>query len=140
MTRVELAKRWEVHPEDPTDSFARLQVSTAEELRRLFVEQFYFGCEGDDPVMPSAFDGDRNPGHMRLHAIFGSDIGHWDVPLMERVLEEVYEPLEEGMLDETDLRDFVFGNPVRLWTSTNPHFFEGTAVEQAAATLVASET
>jgi hypothetical protein len=139
-TRQELAKRWNVHPEDPTDSFANLQISTADELRRLFVERFYFGCEGDDPVMPSAFDDERNPGRVRLRAVFGSDIGHWDVPLMEEVLEEVYEPLDEGIVTAADLRDLVFGNPVRLWTSTNPRFFEGTVVEQAAAELVASET
>ena len=33
----------------------------ADELRRLFVERFYFGCEGDDPVMPAAFDVRRDP-------------------------------------------------------------------------------
>jgi hypothetical protein len=139
-TREELARRWEVHPEDPTDSFAALQISTEDELRRLFVERFSFGCEGDDPVMPSAFDVTRNPGGVRFQAVFGSDIGHWDVPLMEEVLEEMYEPFEKGMLDEADLRDFVFANPVRLWSSTNPQFFVGTAVEQAAAALRASET
>jgi predicted TIM-barrel fold metal-dependent hydrolase len=135
----EVAERWVVHPEDPTDSFASLHISTADELQQLFVDRFYFGCEGDDPVMPSAFDAMRNPGHARLRATFGSDIGHWDVPLMEEVLEEVYEPLEHGVIDEDDLRDFVFANPVRLWTSTNPHFFEGTVVEQAAAALVAND-
>jgi hypothetical protein len=139
-TRDELAKRWEVHPEDPTDSFSALPVSTAEELRALFVERFYFGCEGDDPVMPSAFDVARNPGGARLHAVFGSDIGHWDVPLMDEVIEEVYEPLEEGRLEPRDLRDFVFTNPVRLWTAVNPRFFEGTTVERDAALVVASET
>jgi predicted TIM-barrel fold metal-dependent hydrolase len=139
-TREELAKRWAVDPEDPTDSFACLQVASADELRRLFVDRFYFGCEGDDPVMPSAFDATRNPGGVRLHATYGSDIGHWDVPLMDEVLEEVYEPLEHGVIDEEDLRDFVFANPVRLWTSTNPRFFEGTVVEHAAAKLVGSDT
>ena len=104
-------------------------------MRRLFVERFYFGCEGDDPVMPAAFDVRRNPGRTRLQAVFGSDIGHWDVPLMDEVLEEVYEPLEHGMLDEADLRDFVFTNPVRLWTSANPEFFTGTIVEHAAAAV-----
>jgi predicted TIM-barrel fold metal-dependent hydrolase len=138
-TREELARRWDVHPEDPTDSFAQLPLSTADELRQLFVDRFYFGCEGDDPVMPSAFDAMRNPGHARLHATFGSDIGHWDVPLMEEVLEEVYESLEHGLVDEDDLRDFVFANPVRLWTSTNPHFFDGTAVERAAAEAVGND-
>ena len=138
-SRDELAKRWYVDPEDPTDSFPRLHVSSAEELQRLFVERFYFGCEGDDPVMPSAFDTLRNPGAMRFHATFGSDIGHWDVPLMEEVLEEVYEPFQHGAIDEADLRDFVFANPVRLWTSTNRNFFVGTVVEDAAAALVASQ-
>jgi predicted TIM-barrel fold metal-dependent hydrolase len=135
MSREALAKRWKVHPEDPTDSFTALNVTTTDELRRLFVDSFYFGCEGDDPVMPSAFDARRNPGRVRLHATFGSDIGHWDVPLMEEVLEEVYEPVEEGLLDPAALRDFVFANPVRLWTSTNPQFFKGTVVEQAAAEI-----
>ena len=46
---------------------------------------------------------------------------------MDEVLEEVYEPLEDGMLDDADLRDFVFTNPVRLWTSVNPDFFAGTS-------------
>jgi hypothetical protein len=130
-TRAELARRWVVNPEDPSDSFARLPVHTAEELQRLFVDRFYFGCEGDDPVTASAFDAARNPGGLRLHATFGSDIGHWDVPLMEEVLEEVHEPI-----DDDDLRDFVFANPVRLWTAGNPRFFDGTVVERAATDLL----
>src|SRR5579864_4107264 len=77
-SREELAERWAAHPEDPTDSFASLRVSTSDELRRLFVERFYFGCEGDDPVTASAFDARHNPGGVRLGAVFGSDIGHWD--------------------------------------------------------------
>jgi hypothetical protein len=82
------------------------------------VERFYFGCESDDPVMPSAFEDVRKPGVVRLHAIFGSDTGSLDVPLMEEALGEVCEPLEEGILDGTDLRVFVFGDRVRLSTST----------------------
>ena len=78
----------------------------------------------------------RNPGGVRLRATFGSDIGHWDVPLMQEVLEEVYEPLEDGRIDADDLRDFVFTNPVQLWTSANPAFFAGTVVEAAAAAVV----
>jgi len=135
-SRNELARRWDVHPEDPTDSFARLTVSSGDDLQRLFVDRFYFGCEADDPVMASAFDTLRNPGHVRLHATFGSDLGHWDVPLMDAILEEVYEPLDDGLIDADDLRDFVFINPVRLWTATNPAFFDGTVVEHAAKAVV----
>jgi hypothetical protein len=58
---------------------------------------------------------------------------------MEAVLDEVYEQVEEGRLDQADLRDFVFANPVRLWTSTNPQFFKGTAVEDAAAAVIGTD-
>src|SRR5215211_7427805 len=110
-TREELARRWAVDPEDPTDSFVRLPVTSKDELQQLFVERFYFGCEADDPVTASAFDAARNPGGHRLHATFGSDIGHWDVPLMAEVLEELHEPVEDGLISDDDLRDFVFTNP-----------------------------
>jgi predicted TIM-barrel fold metal-dependent hydrolase len=138
-SRDELARRWQVDPEDPTDSFAALPVGTRDELHQLFIDRFYFGCEGDDPVMPSAFDAARNPGHVRFNAVFGSDIGHWDVPLMEAVLEEVYESVEDGLVEESDLREFLFANPVRMWTATNPGFFAGTVVERAAAAVVGDE-
>ena len=43
--------------------------------------------------------------------------------------------VENGLLDDAGLRDFVFANPARLWTATNPRFFEGTVVEHAVAAL-----
>jgi predicted TIM-barrel fold metal-dependent hydrolase len=135
-SRDELTRRWKLDPEDPSDSFTRLPVESARELQQLFVDRFYFGCEGDDPVTASAFDAPRNPGRLRLHAVFGSDIGHWDVPVMEEVLEELIEPLDDGVITADDLRDFVFADPVRLWTSTNRRFFEGTVVDDAAAAVV----
>jgi hypothetical protein len=36
-----------------------------------------------------------------------------------------------------DFRDFTFANAVRLWGSGNPSFFEGAAVADAAAALLA---
>jgi predicted TIM-barrel fold metal-dependent hydrolase len=134
--RATIAERWKVNAEDPTDSFARLNIADKHELRRLFTNNFHFGCEGDDPIMPSAFLARYNPGRVRFKAVFGSDIGHWDVPRMAEVLEEVYEPIEKEVIDPADLREFIFGNPVRLWTAGNAEFFKGTAVEQAAARLL----
>jgi hypothetical protein len=32
------------------------------------------------PVTVSAFDAPANPGNVRFNAVYGSDIGHWDVP------------------------------------------------------------
>jgi hypothetical protein len=56
---------------------------------------------------------------------------------MTEVLHEAYELVEEGLISDTDFLDFVFANPVRLWSANNPNFFKGTAVEQAATTILA---
>jgi hypothetical protein len=68
-------------------------------------------------------------------AILGSDLGHWDVPDFDAPLEETYELLEDGILDADQFRDFVFANPVRFYSSLNPDFFAGTAVEKEAAAI-----
>ena len=72
-----------------------------------------------------------NPVGAKLKPVFGSDIGHWDVPDFRRVLEEAWELVEHGLLDTEGFRDFTFANPVRLWAGTNPGFFKGTSVEEA---------
>ena len=70
---------------------------------------------------------------MRLHALYGSDLGHWDVPEMDEAAEEAHELVEHGLIGEEDFRAMVWRDPVRFWTSTNPDFFKGTVVEHAAA-------
>ena len=55
---------------------------------------------------------------------------------MSRVMPDVLEPLDAGWLSAEDLRDFVFTNPVSLYTDTNPDFFEGTAVEGEVRSLL----
>jgi hypothetical protein len=115
------------------DDWARCGIEKAEDIRDLFVPNFYFGCEADDPLNATAFNSKMNPFGARLRAIFSSDIGHWDVPDMTEVLEEAYDLVEHGVITEADFRDFVFTNPVTLWTGMNPDFFKGTVVEQAAA-------
>jgi predicted TIM-barrel fold metal-dependent hydrolase len=121
--------------EDPArlDEFASVGVASAEALARLFAERFHFGCEADDPLNALAFDRARNPFGLRLHALFGSDIGHWDVPEIAEVLVEAWELVEEGVVAEEDFRRFAFASPVAFWTAGNPRFFEGTAVGEAAA-------
>ena len=68
-----------------------------------------------------------------ISAMFSSDIGHWDVPEMTEVLEEAFENVEKGWLNEAQFRDFVFGNAMRFYTDTNRDFFRGTSVELAVA-------
>ena len=111
------------------DDFAACNIQKASDIRDLFVPNFYFGCEADDPVNSWAFRSNVNPYGARINAIFGSDIGHFDVPDMTAVLPEAYEGVEDGIITEEDFSDFVFGNPIRLWTDMNPNFFKGTAVE-----------
>ena len=118
-------------PEEARDEFAACRISSAEDIKDVFTRQFFFGCEADDPMNAIAFDAKSSPLGARLHAIFSSDIGHWDVPEMSGVLPEAWELVEEGLLDETDFRDFVFASPVALFAHSNPDFFEGTTVEAA---------
>ena len=79
------------------------------------------------------------PGGEPLRAIFGSDVGHWDVPDMRDVLHEAYELVEEGRLDAKQFRDFTFENAARFYTDTNPGFFEGTAIAEPARSWVAAQ-
>jgi len=80
--------------------------------------------------MGTAFDA-------KLLALYGSDIGHWDVPDMRECAEEAYELVEHGMVKLEELREFLFVNPVKFWTATNPDFFKGTAVEHEARKVAA---
>ncbi len=127
-TRLDdLANRENAHE---LDDFAAAQISSADDLRTLFAERLYFGCEADDPTTAWAFD---PRGKTRLRPILGSDVGHFDVIDMSEVLEEAYELVDDGLITEADFRDFVFANTARLHTALNPDFFKGTVVEDAVA-------
>jgi len=128
----EIDARSLTRPEAPEqlDDFAACGIRRAEDIRDLFASSFYFGCEADDPINAWAFNRKFNPYGARLNALFGSDIGHFDVPDMGEVLPEAHELVEEGLITQDDFRDFVFGNAARFWTNGNPDFFKGTAVEK----------
>ena len=119
------------------DDFAACKITRKEDVRDLFVTPFYFGCEADDPINAWAFNRGANPLGARLNAIFGSDIGHFDVQDMAGVLPEAYELVEHELITADDFRDFTFANAVRLWGTQNPKFFEGTRVAKAAAAVLA---
>ncbi len=117
------------------DDYAACEITRKEDWIDLYVRPFYFGCEADDRCNVWAFSR-ANPFGARLNAIFGSDIGHFDVPDMRMVLPEAYELVEEGLITPDDFRDFTFANAVRLWGTQNPHFFEGTVVAKEAAEVL----
>jgi len=123
---------------DLLDEFAACGIERAEDFHELFVAPFFCGCEADDPMTTTAFNTDVNPFGARLNAMFGSDIGHWDVPDMTEVLEEAMEMVEHELITADDFRNFVFANPVRFYTKANPSFFDGTRVESAVAGMLAA--
>ena len=83
-----------------------------------------------------AFNERSNPFGAQLRTLFGSDIGHFDVPDMAHVLPESYELVDEGLMTQENYRDFVFTNPVQFFGEANPDFFRGTPVEKEARALL----
>jgi predicted TIM-barrel fold metal-dependent hydrolase len=126
-------------PEDMLDEWAACGIEKAEDIKSLFVDRFYFGCEADDPLTSMAFNTKVNPFGAELHAMMGSDIAHWDVPDMEEVLEEAWEMVDHGWIDEAAFRKFTFENPAKFYTGTNPAFFKGTIVEGAVDAYLAGD-
>jgi predicted TIM-barrel fold metal-dependent hydrolase len=114
------------------DDFAACRAASVADVRELFGPRFWFGCEADDPGAAWALQNG-------LHAMFGSDIGHFDVPDMASVVPSAWSLVTTGLLDEEQFHEYVFSNVVRLHGAMNPRFFEGTAVANAAACLLASE-
>ncbi len=118
------------------DEWAMSGVRDEAGFARIF-ENFFFGCEADDPSVFRALDSRANPMRARLQPIFSSDIGHWDVPDIKTVLLESHKLVDKGLLGDSDYRDFVFTYPARLHLKVNPDFFAGTVVEGAVSRLAA---
>jgi len=135
VSRLDEFERWVTRgmgsalPEE-LDDFAASKIEKKEDIRDLFVPNFYFGCESDDPTVTYAFAAQANPFGAKLGAVLSSDISHFDVPDMTEVLEEAWELVEDKGMSEEDFYAFTFGNAVKLWASLNPDFFTGTAVEK----------
>ena len=121
------------------DEFHACNITRAEDLVERFAQPFFFGCEADDPYAGAALRGEGMPFGKPLQAMFSSDIGHWDVADASGIAAEAYEQLEDGLMTETQYRDFMFGNAARLHGGMNPNFFKGTAVQQAAHEILSAE-
>lgn len=131
---IEIATMFKNLPEPKAevyDDFAESLIESADDIVAVFRDQFYFGCEADDPMNAVAFKRDALPHGLKLNAMFASDVGHWDVPDMREVLPEAWELVEDAHITSSDFRDFTFGNIARMLASTNPRFFDGTVVEDA---------
>ena len=118
------------------DDFHKTGMKSAKDVEGLFIPRFYIGCEADDRSVAWAFNTSVNPYGAKVRALFGSDIGHWDVVDVGTILEEAYEMVEKGLIAEDDFKEFVFWNPVELHTQMNPDFFKGSRVEQDVAKFI----
>jgi len=112
-----------------SNDFAHVDIQSKDDVRRLFAENFYFGCEADDPMTAIAFDDRMN---LRLKPLFGSDISHFDVVDPAEVLEEAWELVDDRLISEENFRQFTFDNVVELYGRMNSDFFSGTVVENQA--------
>ncbi len=110
-----------------SDDFARVKIESPQEIRKLYAENFYFGCEADDPMTVMAFN---DKAGLKLKAMMGSDIGHFDVPDPTEVIEEAWEMVEHGLITEENFREFTLTNVVELHAGMNPDFFKGTVIEK----------
>jgi predicted TIM-barrel fold metal-dependent hydrolase len=118
------------------DEFAAAGVTSVEDILEPFEQRLFFGCEADDPLVGFAFGLDLEGTPATLRPILGSDVSHWDAPVMGDVVVEAYELLEHGVLTPDQFRAFTFENPVRLHGGANPSFFEGTPVAADAAAVL----
>ena len=120
-------------PPEELDDFAGTGINGGRDILRIFDNNFYFGSEADDRMTAVAFDTKLNHYGAKMNAVLGSDIGHWDVPDMTKVMVEAYELVDDGFMDEEAFREFTYGNVVRMHAGMNPAFFKGTIVEQEVA-------
>jgi hypothetical protein len=118
------------------DEFAACALTELGQLKALFVDPFYFGCEADDRMVTVAFNRRLNPLAATLKPMFGSDIGHWDVLDAVSVLTEAWTMVQAKLLTPENFRDLTFVNPAMLYLSMNPDYFRGTVVEDAARDLL----
>lgn len=122
-------------PDEP-DEFRHIGITDEHELKDLFVPNFYFGCEADDPSAAFAFS-PANAFGAELKPVLSSDIGHWDVLDMEDVLPDSWRFIKRNLLTPEQYRRFTYEYPAMLHLSMNPNFFDGTRIESQAKELLA---
>ncbi|MCL2730807.1 MAG: amidohydrolase family protein [Actinomycetia bacterium] len=120
-------------PDGQTDDFTASGVTSAKDIAGIFSRSFYWGCEGDDPLVGLAYDERVIPLGAKLRPMVGSDLGHWDVPSFTMPLAEAYELVENGILTPGQFREFTRDNPARYYGAG---CFEGTAVESEARRVI----
>ena len=71
--------------------------------------------------------------------MFSSDISHFDVPEMSKVLPSAASLLTDGLMTPEQFYDFMFANAVRLHGGASADFFKGTAIEAETAQVLRND-
>jgi hypothetical protein len=95
--------------------------------REQLAESLYFGLDSAELGDPTVHD-DHLFG-VRINAICTSHDGRVSPRTANRGLEAGWRLVEDGAIDEDDLRAYVYTNPYRLYGDANADFFTGTAVQ-----------
>jgi len=119
--------------DDELDDFALAGIESVQDIQERWVKSFYFGNEADDRTVVNAFNTKATPLNTQVNVLYSSDAGHWDVPDTERMLSDTWELVEEGAITEANFRHMVSDKPLEFYSTNNPDFFKGTAVEQMLA-------
>jgi predicted TIM-barrel fold metal-dependent hydrolase len=115
-----------VRKDDLVDEFEPSGIDGFETIARIFRDQFFAGCEADDPLTCLAFDERLGSG---VGVLLGSDLGHWDAPDATELLADAWDHVERGLLTEEQLRRVTFDDPVRAWAGPGLGPFAGTTLE-----------
>ncbi len=95
------------------DEFKTSGMHSPADIRAVFADRCFFGCEADDPLWALAFASEYHG--TRLNAMFASDLGHWDVRDARDVLPEAWELVERGHVSREAFRAFTYDNALRCW-------------------------
>jgi len=112
------------------EDFGAAGIESVEDIKKRWVDSFFFGSESDDRTVAHAFNDRANPLNVKINAIYSSDVGHWDVPDLTDVLAESWQLVEDGAITAEDFKAWTFSNPYKLYTEANADFFRGTRVEE----------
>lgn len=118
------------------DDFAAAGVTGPADIIAPLAERSFYGCEADDPLMALAFNLHVGHADVRLRPLLGTDVSHWDAPVMNQVIPEAYEAVADGAVTEDQFRELTLVNPVLLHGGVNPSFFEGTVCQADARSVL----
>ncbi|MDZ8224880.1 amidohydrolase family protein [Nostoc sp. ChiVER01] len=143
LTKSVLGSSFNRHSRSPVGSeledFAAAEIESIEDIRDRWVNSFFFGSESDDRTIAAAFNNKANPLGVKINAIYSSDVGHWDVPDLTDPLAESWDLVQEGVISEADFKAYVFNNPYKFYTESNPDFFKGTTIESKVSEIASPQ-